>query len=322
MHALAVPTALLCNKALAIGLGCLVGVVLFDWPSVRRLRPIWLDAPMVAWCLVPAAAALANGVSLASGLVQSRYLVLAWGVPYLMGRLYLGDNESLRRLGLALVLAGLVYVPLGLLEFVFGPFLYSLVYGPHPYQVEGADRFVGYRPLVFLEHGNQLGIWIATAAVAAVWLWRSGRMRTVGPIPGGVAAAVLLTASLVFQSHGALILVLAALALLLPARRCFPCRGESTRPWLAGVLLLMLAAASAVVAAEGANWPALRVKVRGVFQSIGQDLVHLETGTFRGGPGPDRPAARPRLGAAGLVCGPRRHLCQSRQPRTLVDDAR
>src|SRR5256885_17200997 len=55
MHALAVPTALLWNKALAIGLGCLLGVVLFDWPAVRRGRPVWLDAPGFAWCPLPIA---------------------------------------------------------------------------------------------------------------------------------------------------------------------------------------------------------------------------------------------------------------------------
>src|SRR5207249_3986432 len=152
----------------------------------------WLDAPMIGWCLVPIASTLANGQPLAEGLAQTRYLALAWGVPYLMGRIYLGSDESLLRLGLALVLGGLLYVPLGLLEFVDGPFFYALAYGSHPYQTEGAARFVGQRPIVFLEHGNQLGIWIASAAVAAVWLWWSGRMRSVGRVPGKVAAAILL----------------------------------------------------------------------------------------------------------------------------------
>jgi len=296
MHALAVPTALWLNKALAIGLGCLLGVVLFDWPAVRRLRFVWLDAPLVAWCLVPIVSVLAGGRPLAEGLAQTRYLALAWGVPYLMGRLYLGDNESLRRLGLALILAGLVYVPLGLLEFVNRPFLYGLVYGPHPYQLEGADRFVGYRPLVFLEHGNQLGMWIATTAVAAVWLWSSGRMSAVAGIPGGAAVAVLLTASLSFQSHIALFLVLAVLVLLLPARRSlsFPRRVYAASA--AGLLLLALTAASVVVAAEGANWPALRVKVRELFQSIGKTSFTWRLA--RSGEDLDRIAERPALGWA------------------------
>src|SRR5262249_18406561 len=137
-----------------------------------------------------------------------RYLALAWGMPYLMGRLYLGDNESLQRLGLSLVLGGLLYVPLGLIEFLQGPFLYGLVYGPNPYQTEGAERFLGHRPLVFLEHGNQLGTWMAVAAVAAVWLWRSGRMPRVAGIPGGLAAGLLVVACVLFQSHTAVFLMM------------------------------------------------------------------------------------------------------------------
>src|SRR5439155_19966194 len=85
MHALAIPTSILVNKATAIGLGCLAGVVLFDWPALRRVRPGWFDLPIAAWCLCPIASALANGLSLTEGLAQARYLVLAWGVPYLLG---------------------------------------------------------------------------------------------------------------------------------------------------------------------------------------------------------------------------------------------
>ncbi len=271
MHALAVPTALWLNKALANGLGCLLGVILFDWPAVRRLRFVWLDGPLVGWCLVPIVSALAGGQPLAQGLAQARYLVLAWGVPYLMGRLYLGDNESLRRLALALTLAGLLYVPLGLLEFLGGPFLYGLLYGPHPYQIEGADRFGGNRPVVFLEHGNQLGMWSATAAVAAVWLWSARQMPEIARLPGWVAASVLVAACVLFQSHGALIIALAVLTpLSLAGRRLHWLPRPAHAVLGAGVLLMVLAAATAVVGMQSGSWSGLRLKVRGVFHDIGK----------------------------------------------------
>src|SRR5690348_671809 len=44
-----VPTAVRANKATAIGLGCLAGASLFGWPVLRRVRPSWLDLPVVAW---------------------------------------------------------------------------------------------------------------------------------------------------------------------------------------------------------------------------------------------------------------------------------
>jgi hypothetical protein len=270
MHALAVPSAHLLNKAIAIGLGCLIGVVLFDWPAVLRVRPLWLDAPMLGWCLVPIASTLSNGLPLADGLSQTRYLAMAWGVPYAVGRIYLGGDEPLRRFGLALVLAGLVYLPFGLLEFARGPFLYSLVYGPHPYRFDGADRFVGYRPLVFLEHGNQLGIWIAEAAVSAVWLWGAGRMSSIARVPGGVAAVGLVGACLVFQSHSAIGLMLAALAVLALVSWMPTLPRSGYAGVVAAVLLLSMAGATAVLAAEGGGWSGLRGKVRGVFRDLGK----------------------------------------------------
>ena len=247
MHALAVPTALLVNKATAIALGCLAGSMIFDWPALKRVRPSRLDLPIVIWCLTPIASALANGLGLADGLAQVRYLALSWGVPYLMGRAYLVDNESLRRLGLGLVLAGLAYVPVCLVEIVAGPFLYTLVYGPCPYQLEGATRYVLHRPMLFSEHGNQLGMWVASAAVCATWLWRSGTMNSVMGVRGGVVAAVLVTLCLVCQSMGAVLLTLCVLVLLFllrrPSVRSNPIRGGAGAAVL--VLVLMLAPAAA-----------------------------------------------------------------------------
>ena len=73
MHALALPTILLANKAVAIALGCLAGMLLTAWPAIRTVRPSWLDLPMAVWCLTPIASALANGLPLSWGLAQTRY---------------------------------------------------------------------------------------------------------------------------------------------------------------------------------------------------------------------------------------------------------
>lgn len=219
MHALALPTSIQINKATAIAVGCLAGALLFDWPSLRRLRFSKLDLPIVVWCLTPLASAYANGLALADGLAQARYLGLTWGVPYAMGRAYLVDDESLRRFGLGWVFAGLAYAPLCLIEFVTGPVLYQAVYGDHPYRLSGADRPFGHRPMVFLEDGNQLGSWTATAAVAAVWLWRSGRLREVAGVRGSVVAAGLVGLCLACQSHGSIVLMAAFLVPVMLAGR-------------------------------------------------------------------------------------------------------
>ena len=141
-----------------------------------------------------------------------RYLTLAWGVPYLAGRVYFGDNESLVKFGRGWVVAGLASVPLCLMEFFVGPFLYTLIYGDHPYQIEGAARPFLYRPMLFCEHGNQFGMWVTTTAVAAVWLRQAGKLEEVAGIPGRAVTYGLVALCLICQSHGGVALLLAVLA--------------------------------------------------------------------------------------------------------------
>jgi hypothetical protein len=272
MHAIALPVTPLFNKATAIGLGCLAGAILFDWSALRRFRPSWADLPILAWCLVPLASALTNGLTVIEGLTQTRYLVLTWGVPYLLGRVYLTDPESLRRLPQALVLAGLLYVPLGLVEFVHRPFLYTAVYGPHPYQLVGAERFLGYRPVVFLEDGNQLGIWMATAAVSAAWLWQAGGISTFAGFPAVVVTIVLVSVNFLFQSHSALVLMLlAALALLLVSGQRWSVRMGSRRAWTMALIVLgMVACVMVVGLARRALDPGVRDLFRGAFRAVGK----------------------------------------------------
>jgi hypothetical protein len=271
MHSLALPVDPLVNKATAIGLGCLAGVLLFDWPAVRRLRPAWVDLPILAWCLVPLASALANGLAVTGGLAQTRYLVLTWGVPYLLGRAFLTDPSTLRKFPLALVLAGLAYLPLGLAEFIHRPFLYTTFYGPHPYQLVGAERYLGSRPMVFLEGGNQLGMWIASAAVSAAWLWRAGRINAFAGLPAGAVTAALVLANFLFQSLTAVVVMLVSLAFLLGSGQKWSVRMGSRRAGMVAVFLLGVVVCGVGVGLAGrASDPGFRAQVRGAFQSVGR----------------------------------------------------
>ena len=280
MHALAVPTALLVNRAAAIGLGCLAGAMICDWNSLRRIRPSPLDLPIVAWCLIPLASALANPGApgpVSEGLAQSRYLALTWGVPYLMGRAYLVDNESLAKFAHGLVLAGLLTAPLCLAEFVSRPFLYTRVYGSQPYQLEGAARYVLYRPLLFCEHGNQLGMWVATVAVSSVWLWRSGRLRTVLGIPGGMVAAGLVGLCVVCQSMGSVILMGGVLALVFVLRR----PTSRPNPVYVGAAAAVVVLIIATAVAEAAGGGGVREQVRDVFAGAGKQSFNWRLARYK-----------------------------------------
>jgi hypothetical protein len=265
-HALAVPAWPIPSKSTAIGLGCLAGLALFDRRAFARPRFDVVDLPMAAWCLVPVASAIANGLPIAEGLAQSRYLLLAWGVPYAIGRAYLADAESHRRFALGLVAAGLLYLPFCLIEIIKGPMLYHLVYGAHPYQVEGAARLVGYRPMVFLEHGNQLGMWMASSAVAATWLRFSGAALRPWGIPGEVLAATLVVATILCQSLASILYMAAALLPMLAGR--LPARAWSWRLAVIGALVMAGLAVTLLAARRGFDPAALRVDARDFFHAL------------------------------------------------------
>lgn len=266
LHALAVPTSLLVNKGMAVGLGCLIGFLLFDRRTVERLRFDRFDLPMAFWCLVPLASCWANGLPLSEGLAQVRYQALFWGVPYLMGRAYLTDVASQGRFALALAAAGLAYLPICLWEIVEGPTVYRLFYGLHPYEFEGASRLLGHRPLGFMEHGNQLGTGMASSALAATWLWASGVMKRPGGIPGGPLAGVLIALTVLCQSHASIVLLGLCLTPLLVGRV-----GRGRSVWkIAGVLVLVLGVLviGLEAARRGFSPSAIRADAAGFFRGI------------------------------------------------------
>ncbi|MBT9332598.1 hypothetical protein [Paracidobacterium acidisoli] len=211
------------TKASVIGLGGLTGFLLSHRHDIREFRLTYWDFPMVIWCVVPLLSAIANpGVPFSSGLKYELYQMLAWGVPYMLGRLYFSDTESLRLAAQAFVIAALFYIPICIFEIWKGPQLYAHLYGYEPYRWTGAQRYFGYRPIGFLETGNQLGIWMATAALIAIWLWAKKIMTHVLGMPIAVVALSLFVVTLCCQSGASIVLLLVLLPFVFVSHRTFP----------------------------------------------------------------------------------------------------
>ena len=202
-----------CTKAWVASGSALLGVVAFDRDALRRLRPTWLDAPIVLWCAVAGAARrwspTRRGLRPRS---PSAYLAGCWGVPWLLGRLYFSSLDGQRLLVKGLVISALACLPFSLIEGTFGPRVYDWVYGPHPFRFDGDVRYVGFRPLGFFENGNQFGLWVSLCALAALWL---ARASLPGPRRLWIGAALLLVAmAIAAQSIGALLLLVLGAAAL------------------------------------------------------------------------------------------------------------
>ena len=199
---LALPSDMLLTKAVAAPVAAFLGVVLFDRPALARLRPVWLDAPIVLWCLWPALAAAFAVEPRPAPLLAVGYLAAAWGLPWLLGRLYFASPEGRLLLVKGLMLSALACLPFTLIEGALGPVVYDAVYETHPFRNDGAVRYLGFRPLGLFENGNQFGLWISLCALAAVWLAISSGARR-----WRWAAAILVAMALAAQSIGAIALL-------------------------------------------------------------------------------------------------------------------
>ena len=268
------------TKVNAIACGLLVGSLLFDRGRWLTVRPRWFDLPIVVWCLSPLVTSLSNALlfhdpvsrydpdflpadagpvgrlvwglesaGLYDGLAQVLDTALTWAVPYWLGRLYLADRAGMREAIVWVVLGGLVYVPLCLFETRFSPQLHRWVYGFHQHEFGQSLRLGGYRPMVFMEHGLALGFWMVAAALAGLWLWWTGPLRTVPAfgtrLTGLVVAAPVAATAVLCKSTGALVLGALGLTVLVLCRL--------TR-WPVVVAVLVCAAPLYVVARTGGQW--------------------------------------------------------------------
>lgn len=180
------------GKMAAVGLGLLIIFV------VNRSRlappPAESEAPLLRFLLLisaimiltaPLLTVLNNqetlrfgpteipGLSVKEGLAQAMLVVLML-VPYYFGRRYLASPEAHQKLLLAIVVMGLIYSALMLVEMRLSPQLHRWVYGFHPHIFAMHIRD-GYRPMMFLQHGLFVGFFMFTCVMAALGLWKAGQ---------------------------------------------------------------------------------------------------------------------------------------------------
>jgi hypothetical protein len=239
------PVTGLHSKTEIVALGVLVASLLLATEPWRRFRPSLLDLPVLVACLAPFASSVTNDLGLYNAGSDVLARSLKWGVPYLLGRVYLSDLRGLRAIATGAFLGGLAYVPLCLLEIRLSPQLHRFVYGYHQHEFIQTIRWGGFRPMVFMQHGLAVGLWMTAACLAGFWLWRTGARTRIWGIPISALLAVLVATTLLVKSAGALILLALGVAALVAAR--------SLRTSLP-VVLLLLAAPTYIAARTSGLW--------------------------------------------------------------------
>lgn len=158
------------NKISATCYGIVISACIFDRNNLLKWRPKMIDCPIILFCFSPLFSSISNGLGPYDGFSCSLSQTVTWGLPYLIGRFYFCDSKSILKLIEYIVIGGLLYVPLCLIEVRFSPQLHHWVYGYHVADFGQSMRYGGFRPTVFMEHGLMVGMWMATAFMCALVL--------------------------------------------------------------------------------------------------------------------------------------------------------
>lgn len=224
------------RKDVYANLGLLIAALLLDPQPLLAFRPRLVDLPMILLCITPFISATANGQAPYNAFASSMAAVVTWGLPYLLGRSYLTNVQSLWQMAHGIFIAGLIYAPGCIFEMFMGPTLHERVYGTPAFpDYLQSMRWGGYRPTMFMQHGLMVGTFMCCAAMMGIWLWTNKAHRKFYALPAVPTIGFLLAVAIWCKSTGAIILMVIGLGVLF-----------FTRFMRNGVLVYLLATAPLV----------------------------------------------------------------------------
>lgn len=207
------------TKSTAIAMGLLLGGRLSGKRSVAEFSWMVCDLPMIVWCFCPVATSMSNQLGIYNGLSDSFSNIITWGVPYLAGRVYFTNNKALQDLAWGVILGGLLYVPLCLFEVRMSPQLSNIFYGFFPHSFTQHVRYGAFRPVVFMQHGLMVALWMSLSTIVSFWLWRSRVWSHFHGLPLSILVALLGVTTILCKSSGAILLLLLGCGLFFICRK-------------------------------------------------------------------------------------------------------
>jgi len=188
-------------------LGILLGVLIFDTNTLLQYKPRWIDLPILIYLVVPLPTNILNGLGAYDGFSSMLTQIATWGLPYFIGRLYITSPQAIRELMMAIMIGGLIYTPLCLYEVRMSPQLHAKLYGYTPNFFAANIRFGGFRPVVFMQSGLAVGLYMVAATLCAIGLYVSGLQKRFWGMPVWLIAVILLLVTILCKALGAVILM-------------------------------------------------------------------------------------------------------------------
>lgn len=156
------------TKRTSISFGIIIGSFFIKRADREQLCFTGLDWVVIAWCgIVPFLSSMSNGLGIKDAFSSSIDRILNWGTFFWFGRKYFGSPDALKQVSRAVIILGLVYSLLCLFELRMSPQLSNMVYGFFPHSFLQHIRGNGYRPIVFLNHGLLVSLWMSFSTVLA-----------------------------------------------------------------------------------------------------------------------------------------------------------
>jgi len=203
------------DKMTATAIGVLIAIKMYDPQKLEGASIHPVDIPMVIWIISGFLSSVANGLGVKDGLQESFNTFTIWGIPYIAGRLYFTNADSIKLLCRSVFAAGLIYIPFVLFELKMSPQAHRIVYGYMQHSFAQVMRGDGYRPMVFMQHGIMLGTWMCMAALVGLWCtYTKVFPKKMWHAPTILLVLVLLGAAIACKSSGAAALLIIGLAAL------------------------------------------------------------------------------------------------------------
>ncbi len=202
------------SKLSVCSAGSLLGAIVYDRGRLLTFRPKWYDFPMLVWCICPFITSMQNDLGEWDGGSSMALQVLLWGIPYFLGRVYFNDWIGIRELALGIFIGALVYTPFCAFEMKMSPQLHRIVYGHFQSDFSMTKRWGGFRPMVFMQSGIALGMWMSMAAMVGVWLWVSGSVKELYGVPMIAWVGYLFVMTVLCKSLSSILFMFAGLGVL------------------------------------------------------------------------------------------------------------
>ena len=193
------------NKRAAIAIAVLLGEAISNKKVVYRKN--FFDNVMITFCFISSIiTSVINGYGLYEGFIVGLDNFFTWGVAFITGRKYFSKETDLKLLVKYILTGVLIYVPLCQYELRMSPQLHIKLYGFFQHSWTQHFRYGGYRPIVFMQHGLMVSLWLMVGVVIFFWLWRSKAIKRIFNIPVFILFFISLGTLFMSKSKGALFL--------------------------------------------------------------------------------------------------------------------